>query len=95
MLYIVLGYWDKRKKDEFNLVMSLEDKKIGDIVELDKRITKIDHKLNKMALIHNNITFDKELENVSIASDYIRNNRLVNDIANIEDLRGFPELEQR
>jgi len=88
-------YWDKRKKDEYNLVMSLQDKKIGDIVELDKRINKIDHKLNKMALIHNDITFDKELENVSIASDYVKNNRLVNDVANMEDLQGFHELESR
>jgi len=88
-------YWDKRKKDEYNLVMSLEDKKIGDLVELDKRITKIDHKLNKMALIYNDITFDKDLENVSIASDYVKNNRLENDVANMEDLQVFQELESR
>ena len=75
--------------------MSLEDKKIGDLVELDKRITKIDHKLNKMALIHNDITFDKDLENVSIASDYVKNNRLENDVANMEDLQVFHELESR
>lgn len=88
-------YWDKRKHDEYNLVMSLEDKNIGDIIELDKRIAKIDHKLNKMSLIHNDITFDKELDNVSIASDYVRNNRRVNDVANMEDLQGFQELESR
>ena len=86
-------YWEKRKKDEAKLVKSLQDKKIGDLVELDKRITKIDHKLNKMALIHNDITFQKGLENVEIASDYVINNRLSNDVGNIDDLQGFVELE--
>jgi uncharacterized C2H2 Zn-finger protein len=88
-------YWDKRKKDESKMIISLEDKKIGDIVELDKRISNIDYKLNKMALIHNDITFQKGLENVEIASDYVCNNSLTNDVGIIDELQRFTELESQ
>ena len=88
-------YWDKRKKDESKMIISLEDKKIGDIVELDKRISNIDYKLNKMALIHNDITFQKGLENVEIASDYVCNNSVTNDVGIIDDLQGFTGIESQ
>ena len=96
-------YWDKRKKDEEQLVMSLSNKSIGDIVELDNRINKIENKLNKMENIHKDITLDTYLDNVEIASDYVINNKnnkrlnnnhiSFNDIANITDLQDFRELE--
>ena len=95
-------YWDKRKKDEEQLVMSLSNKSIGDIVELDNRIHKIESKLSKMENIHKDITFDTYLDNVEIASDYVRNNRnnrrlnnniTFNDIANITDLQDFRVLD--
>ena len=90
-------YWDKRKKDENKLIMSLKEKKFGDIIELDNRITKINKTLSKMESIHKDITFDDYLENVEIASDYIKysdNNRIdsvnsSNDIANMSDLQVF------
>ena len=85
-------YWDKRKKDEKKLVMSLCDKSIGDIVELDSRINKIEDKVSKMEYIHRDITFDKNLDKVEIASDYFLNNRIDNinhDIANMSDLQVF------
>ena len=93
-------YWDKRKKDEENLILSLSNKSIGDIVELDCRVNKIENKLNKMKYIHKDITFNKKLENVEIASDYVINNRknlletksINNDIANITDLQYFEEI---
>jgi len=94
-------YWDKRKKDEEKLIMSLTNKSIGDIVELDNRINQIENKLNKMEYIHKDITFTKNLENVEIASAYVRNNRKNllenkstnnNDIANIIDLQDFEEI---
>ena len=85
-------YWDKRKIDENKLVMSLQKKKLGDIVELDNRINKINKKLSKMEYIHRDITFDKNLDKVEIASDYFLNNRIDNinhDIANMSDLQVF------
>ena len=75
--------------------MSLTNKSIGDIVGLDNRKHKINQKINKMAFIHNDITFDKDLDKVEIASDYYiknrknRNNRLCNDIANMSELQSF------
>ena len=95
-------YWDKRKIDENKLIMSLADKKIGDIVELDNRIEKINKKLNKMEYIHKDITFNQYLDKVEIASDYVKNNNInnidsidsientvTNDIANMSDLQVF------
>ena len=86
-------YWEKRKKDENKLVMSLKEKKIGDIIELDNRIDKINKTLSKMESIHKDITFDDYLENVEIASDYVKysDNRIDsnNDIANMSDLQIF------
>ena len=91
-------YWDKRKQDENKLVMSLKEKKIGDIVELDNRINKINKKLNKMEYIHKDITFNQDLDKVEIASDYEINNisntnntldNIINDIANMSDLQVF------
>ena len=83
--------------------MSLSNKSIGDIVELDNRINKIENKLNKMENIHKDITLDTYLDNVEIASDYVINNKnnkrlnnnhiSFNDIANITDLQDFRELE--
>jgi len=88
-------YWDKRKQDENKLVMSLKDRKIGDIVELDNRINKINKKLDKMEYIHKDITFNQDLDKVEIASDYVINNtnntldNIINDIANMSDLQVF------
>lgn len=90
-------YWDKRKKDETKIVMSLTTKTIGDIIELDNRLNKIENKMNKMEYIHKDITFNNDLVNVEVASDYIITNRkqkkIENDIANMNDLRHFIELE--
>ena len=86
-------YWDKRKKDEKKLVLSFENKSIGDIIALDNRLNKIDKKIQRMEYIHNDITFDKDLDKVEIASDYFINNRnrriIQNDIANMTDLEVF------
>jgi len=80
-------------KDEKKLIMSLQNKSIGDIVELSSRLNKIENKLTKMEYIHKDITFDKDLENVDIDSDYVRNSRIDNDVGNMFDLHGFAELE--
>ena len=90
-------YWDKRKKDETKIVMSLTTKTLGDIIELDNRLNKIENKLNKMEYIHKDITFNNDLDKVEVASDYVITNRkqkkLEHDIANMNDLRHFIELE--
>ena len=77
----------------------LSNKSIGDIIELDSRLSKIENKLNKMEYIHRDITFDKDLAKVEVASDYVINNRCnklqnntINDIANITDLQCFENL---
>ena len=90
-------YWDKRKKDETKIVMSLTTKTLGDIIELDNRLNKIENKMNKMEYIHKDITFNNDLDKVEVASDYVITNRkqkkIENDIANMNDLRHFIELE--
>jgi hypothetical protein len=90
-------YWDKRKKDETKIVMSLTTKTLGDIIELDNRLNKIENKMNKMEYIHKDITFNNDLDKVEVASDYVITNRkqkkIEHDIANMNDLRHFIELE--
>jgi uncharacterized C2H2 Zn-finger protein len=68
-------YWDKRKKDEKKLIMTLSNKKIGDIIDLENRLNNIEQKLNTMEYKHKDITFNSDLINVDIASEYTKTNR--------------------
>ena len=64
-------YWDKRKQDEKQLITTLSNKSIGDIVDLDNRLLDIEDKLSKMEYIHRDMTFDKTLENLPYINNSI------------------------
>ena len=55
--------------------MALPNKKIGDIVDLENRLNNIEQKLNIMEYKHKDITFNSDLINVDIASEYTKTNR--------------------